>query len=75
MYHRVLGDDKLPGILLKLDKDLAAEAREKPCEHCGATLHFARYPRKPRGGPWRLGSEHDVRQWHSLGLVDTQDGS
>ena len=37
---------KLYAVLLKIDKDLAAETREKGCPHCGGVLHSACYPRK-----------------------------
>jgi hypothetical protein len=39
-------DLKLYAVLLKIDKDLAAETREKGCPHCGGVLHSACYPRK-----------------------------
>ena len=39
-------DPRLYAILLQIDKDLAAETREKGCPHCGGVLHSACYPRK-----------------------------
>ena len=39
-------DTRLYAILLQIDKDLAAETREKGCPHRGVTLHSACYPRK-----------------------------
>lgn len=54
MCHRLLADASLPGALLKIDEDLAAETRGAGCRFCGGSLHSARYPRKPRGEP--LGS-------------------
>jgi hypothetical protein len=41
---------KLPPLLLKCDGDLAAQTRAEGCLLCGAALHSASYPRKPRGG-------------------------
>jgi len=49
MLHAYFGDAKFWGVLLQIDEDLAAEARGLGCGHCGAVLHGARYPRKPRG--------------------------
>ncbi len=45
-------------LLIEIDQELAAEAREEGCPHCGKSLHQANYPRKPRGGP----REKDERQ-------------
>jgi len=39
-------DPRLYAVLLKIDKDLAAETREKGCPRCGGVLHSACYPRK-----------------------------
>ena len=39
-------DPRLYAVLLQIDKDLAAETREKGCPHCGGVLHSACYPRK-----------------------------
>lgn len=44
-----------------LDRDLAREAKEGRCLHCGGRLDRAAYPRKPRGGPPDLGDEYDSR--------------
>lgn len=60
MYQSLLEDSKFFDLLLKLDAELAAEARETGCE-CGGALHAARYRRKPRGGPDTLGSDANVR--------------
>ena len=40
---------RLYALLLQIDKDLAAETREKGCPYCGGVLHSAGYPRKPKG--------------------------
>jgi len=61
LYQELLEDASLPSILLKIDQDLAAQARSGGCRACGATVHSATFPRKVRGGPWKLGEEHDRR--------------
>jgi len=38
-------------LLARIDLDLAAEVRADRCPHCDGPLHWARYLRKPRGGP------------------------
>ncbi len=60
MYQSLLGDSRFVGLLLKLDEDLAAEARRAGCR-CGGVLHSAHYERKPRGGPAGLEPESAVR--------------
>lgn len=49
MWHELLGDARLYELLLRVDVDLAREARGKRCAHCGGPLHVSNYPRKPRG--------------------------
>lgn len=49
MSHAFLCSARFWGFLFELDRDLAAEVRSAGCPHCGAVLHSARYPRKPRG--------------------------
>ncbi len=61
MYQSILADASLYELLLKLDKDLAAEVREKGCP-CNGRLHSARYRRKPRGVPQELQEEYSGRQ-------------
>jgi hypothetical protein len=56
----LLQDSRLFDLLLKLDEDIAAEARQAGCA-CGGVLHSARYERKPRGGPVGLGPGSAVR--------------
>lgn len=47
---------ELPGSLLALDEQLAAEVKARGCPHCGqGRLHVASYPRKVRG----IGAEHE----------------
>ena len=63
MLHAIGMDARFWRFLVRLDEDLAAEVQRLGCGHCGACVHSARYPRKPRGvarailGPdydWRL---------------------
>lgn len=49
MWHKLLGDTRLYELLLRIDVDLAREARGRRCPHCGGPLHVSNYPRKPRG--------------------------
>jgi len=62
LYQTLLDDSTFFSLLLRFDRDLAAQVRQARCPHCGGVLHSARYPRKPRGGPADLGAEHRVRQ-------------
>lgn len=48
--------------LFQLDLQFAQEWRERGCPFCKAPLHFARYRRKPRGGPGELPEEYCWRQ-------------
>lgn len=48
MYLRFLKDQNFFKLLYKIDRDLAAEYRQKPCPFCGKTLHCANYSRKGR---------------------------
>lgn len=43
----LLKDSRLYDILLQIDKEIAAETRDKGCPNCGGVLHSACYPRKP----------------------------
>ena len=69
MYHKILRDASFYSALLRIDLDLAAATRALGCR-CGGRLHSARYPRKPRGGPEDLGSEHERR----LSFCCAEDG-
>lgn len=60
MYQALLRDTSLFDLLLKLDEDMAEEARRARCG-CAGALHRAYYERKPRGGLAGLGPEHAVR--------------
>ncbi|WP_106089607.1 hypothetical protein [Enhygromyxa salina] len=70
MWHDLLRDPSLYIHLLRIDADLYAEARARGCPHCGAPLHAAHYPRKPRGGPAELPPGYDLR----LSLCCSRDG-
>lgn len=49
MLPAIFGDAKFWRLLLRFDEDLATGVHASGCRHCGAVLHSARYPRKPRG--------------------------
>jgi hypothetical protein len=49
MDAALLADGRLYELLQRCDEDLAAEQRALGCPRCGGVLHWARYPRKPRG--------------------------
>ena len=61
MYSTLLADIRFHELLLAFDADLADTTRAGGCALCHGVLHSARYPRKPRGRPCRLGPEHDQR--------------
>lgn len=46
--HALLENPKFFALLLRIDHELAAQARADGCR-CGGALHRADYPRKPRG--------------------------
>ncbi len=48
MSQKLLRGASLYRVLLKIDRDLAAQVQAAGCP-CGGRLHSARYPRKPRG--------------------------
>jgi hypothetical protein len=60
LYQTLLRSSSFFTLLLRLDEDVAAQAREVGCA-CGGVLHSAHYARKPRGGPEGLGPEHAMR--------------
>jgi len=61
MDAALLADGRLHTVLRHVDEDLAAEQRAAGCPRCGARLHSARYPRKPRGVPGHSRAEYDRR--------------
>jgi len=60
LYAALLADARFHDLLLAADRDLAETCRTEGCP-CGGPRHMARYDRKPRGRPCRLGPEHDQR--------------
>ena len=50
MCHALLQDPSFHALLRRIDEERAAEVRAGGCR-CGARLHSAPYPRKPRGVP------------------------
>jgi len=48
-------------LLCCFDQDLAAQCRARGCPRCGARLHLACYPRKPRGGGPQLSADYGWR--------------
>ncbi len=47
--------------LYLIDKKVAEKYRKKPCPYCNSTLHYANYPRKPRGESNSLQEECFIR--------------
>ncbi len=64
MISELVLDTKLFYLLYLLDLDLARNYQQLNCPYCGSVLHFARYIRKPRGGPKNIPDEYMIR--HSL---------
>jgi hypothetical protein len=60
LYQSLLQDSRHFELLLKVDEDLAAEARRAGCA-CGGVLHRAAYERKPRGAPVGVGRGCAIR--------------
>lgn len=57
----ILQDARFYEALHRCDVELAQLARDAGCRDCGAVLHSARYPRKPRGGPPGLAAQFEYR--------------
>jgi hypothetical protein len=49
MSHKFIHDVNFHKFLIQCDQDLALEAQQKGCPHCGGRLHQADYPRSPLG--------------------------
>lgn len=60
-YQEFLRDASFFELLRRIDVELAEETRLAGCP-CGGVLHFARYRRKPRGGPAELPPDCCVRE-------------
>jgi len=61
MLSELLKKKSLFHSLYIIDKNIAEQYRKKPCPHCGGPLHFANYPRKPRGEPNGIAEEFFIR--------------
>jgi len=61
LYLTWLADARLYEMLARIDADLAETARKAGCRVCGAVVHSAPFPRKPRGGPSELTADYDRR--------------
>lgn len=61
MGSSILQNQRFHEFLLEIDRDLAGETRRQGCRCCGAALHSACYPRKPRGVPQGLPADYAVR--------------
>lgn len=60
MCHILLQDPTFFKLLLRIDRDLAAQAQALGCP-CGSALHKANYPRKPRACPDEVRSDYESR--------------
>lgn len=58
--HALLQNPKFLSLLVQIDAELAAQTHASGCP-CGATLHRANYPRKPRGCPKEMRHAFDSR--------------
>src|SRR3972149_4208870 len=58
--HALLQDPKFFRLLLRIDEELAGDARAGGCA-CGGVLHRANYPRKPRACLNEVRSEYATR--------------
>lgn len=60
MCHAILQDIKFFQLLVRIDHELAQQTRAQGCP-CGAVLHQANYPRKPRGCPTEVRTDFELR--------------
>ena len=56
MYAALLGEKRFFGLLLRLDEDLAAQARAAGSRVCGQAVHAGNFRRKAPGCPARVGA-------------------
>ena len=49
LIAKLLGDNRFYHVLVRIDAELAATARDAGCAKCSGRLHNAYYPRKPEG--------------------------
>jgi hypothetical protein len=67
--HAFLTDTNFYQFLTRIDGSIAEQVRARGCD-CGARVHSARYPRKPRG----VRSALDASYEHRLSFCCAQDG-
>lgn len=70
MFISLLKDPVFLAFLFQIDLRSAEEARQNGCPVCGGSLHWANYPRIPRGIGCQLGDEQKIR----LSLCCGRDG-
>ncbi len=61
MCHAFLTDARFYQFLFHIDQEIAGDVRLEGCTHCGGRLHFACYPRKPRGMRCARDGRYDTR--------------
>ncbi len=61
LYKEVRHGARTFEFLLQIDRDIEAEAAEKPCLYCGDKLHRASYSRKPRALGLDLPADFSIR--------------
>jgi len=66
LYQSFVEDASLPGLLQRIDEDLARTTRAAGCR-CRGPLHTSNYPRKPRC-PWTLPEGCDRRLSFTCGV-------
>jgi hypothetical protein len=70
MLHDLVSRISLFSLLRRIDEDLASAVKAQRCPQCGARLDYARYRRKPRGGPDDIPEQCCVR----LSLCCSREG-
>ena len=60
MLPELLQKSSLFALLFKIDSDLAEKTKQSGCPACKRPLHYANYPRKPRGGPDNLPDQYSL---------------
>ena len=61
MYAQLLGEKRFFGLLLRVDEDLAVQARAAGCRVCGQAVHVGNFRRKARGVPHGLEQDYAWR--------------
>lgn len=70
MCHALLQDPVFFRFLKRIDEEFAAETRLGRCRRCGAALHSADFPRKPRGIPAAVVEDYAKRLSFTCGRCD-----